>query len=203
MRCSGGMSNTSARFVPPHCPRRDCPFHRYSVGWRWIRHGSFSRRTSPQRIPRFRCGHSRHTFSEQSFSNTYWLKRPPRAPAHRLSAAHLLGLARRAPGTTRPGTGAALLAAVPRPRGAASGVGALLPGRGTYATHRPRAAAPAHAGLLKRSQAPPSSAGRGPATFFAAQPSIFGDPAGTVGVVPCGRHPHRRPGMVPKGGSAA
>jgi len=70
------MSNPSARFEPPHCPRRDCPFHGSSVGWRWIRHGSFRRRASPQRVPRFRCGHCRHTFSEQTFSNTYWLKRP-------------------------------------------------------------------------------------------------------------------------------
>lgn len=70
------MSGTSGTFVPPHCPRRDCAFHRCGDGWRWTRHGSFARRAAPQRIPRFRCGHCRHTFSSQSFSPTYWLRRP-------------------------------------------------------------------------------------------------------------------------------
>src|SRR2546423_559185 len=70
------MSVRSAVFVPPHCPRSDCRFHDSAIGWRWIRHGSFVRQGSPQRIPRFRCGHCGHTFSSQTFSTSYWLKRP-------------------------------------------------------------------------------------------------------------------------------
>ncbi len=70
------MSDTSDPFVPPHCPRTDCAFHRCRVGWRWSRHGSFTRRASPRRIPRFRCGHCGHTFSSQTFHITYWLRRP-------------------------------------------------------------------------------------------------------------------------------
>lgn len=62
-------------WVPPHCPRSDCRFHRSTLGWRWRRHGSFTRDCSPHRIPRFRCGHCGHTFSSQTFSTTYWLKR--------------------------------------------------------------------------------------------------------------------------------
>ena len=70
------MSESERRFVPPHCPRSDCRYHRYAESWRWQRHGHYARAAAPQRIQRFRCVHCRHTFSEQSFSPTYWLKRP-------------------------------------------------------------------------------------------------------------------------------
>ena len=82
------MSTRCAPFVPPHCPRTDCRFHRCAEGWRWIRHGSFVREAAPRRIPRFRCGHCGHTFSSQSFDTTYWLKRPELflRTAHRLLA---------------------------------------------------------------------------------------------------------------------
>lgn len=70
------MGNSSSDFTPPFCPRSDCRFHRSANGWSWARHGSFVRRAAPHRIPRFRCGHCGHTFSSQTFSTTYWLKRP-------------------------------------------------------------------------------------------------------------------------------
>ena len=65
-----------ARFIPPHCPRSDCAAHRYRVGWRWVRCGTYARQCHPQIIPRYRCGQCRRTFSSQSFSPTYYLKRP-------------------------------------------------------------------------------------------------------------------------------
>ena len=82
------MHATGARFVPPHCPRSDCRFHRSPVGWRWVRHGWFTRRAAPQRIARFRCVDCGHTFSTQTFSTTYWLRRPDvlLPTAHRLLA---------------------------------------------------------------------------------------------------------------------
>jgi hypothetical protein len=46
------------------------------AGWRWVRFGSFSRQCLPRTIPRFRCRHCGSTFSSQSFSTTYYLKRP-------------------------------------------------------------------------------------------------------------------------------
>jgi len=70
------MATLGAPFIPPHCPRSDCRFHRSALGWRWTRHGSFTSHASAHRIPRFRCVHCRHTFSSQTFSTTYWLKRP-------------------------------------------------------------------------------------------------------------------------------
>ena len=70
------MDADCSRFTPPFCPRSECPYHYSSAGWRWRRHGGFTRKASPHRVPRFRCGHCRHTFSAQTFSTTYWLKRP-------------------------------------------------------------------------------------------------------------------------------
>jgi transposase-like protein len=82
------MHTTSGAFVPPHCPRSDCRFHRSAIGWRWIRHGSFFRLCEPRRIQRFRCLHCGATFSTQTFSTTYYLKRPELLEplAHRLLA---------------------------------------------------------------------------------------------------------------------
>ena len=82
------MESHAVVFVPPHCPRTDCRFHGCAEGWRWRRHGTFTRASSPRRIPRFRCGHCGHTFSSQTFSTCYWLKRPDVLPAtaHRLLA---------------------------------------------------------------------------------------------------------------------
>ncbi len=70
------MRATGAAFMPPHCPRSDCRYHRSALGWRWVRYGSYPRLAAPQRIARFRCVHCRHTFSTQTFSPTYWLRRP-------------------------------------------------------------------------------------------------------------------------------
>jgi transposase-like protein len=70
------MSCTNERFVPPHCPRTHCAYHRCATGWRWVRHGSFRRQCEPRSIPRFRCRHCGATFSSQTFSTTYYLKRP-------------------------------------------------------------------------------------------------------------------------------
>jgi transposase-like protein len=79
------MASVLAPFVPPHCPRKYCRFHRSSDGWRWKRHGTYTRDAAPHRVQRYRCGHCGHTFSRQTFSNTYWLRRPEvlEATAHR------------------------------------------------------------------------------------------------------------------------
>src|SRR5215831_13880553 len=82
------MTSLGPPFIPPFYPRSTCRFHRCADGWRWIRHGSFTRRAAPHRIPRFRCGHCGHTFSTQTFATDYWLKRPDvlTAASHRLVA---------------------------------------------------------------------------------------------------------------------
>jgi transposase-like protein len=70
------MLDAPDRFAPPHCPRSSCRYHGCADGWRWKRFGCFVRRAAPRRIPRFRCGHCGVTFSSQTFSTTYYLKRP-------------------------------------------------------------------------------------------------------------------------------
>ena len=82
------MHATAPPFVPPHCPRSSCRYHTCTTGWRWIRFGSFRRQCEPRVILRFRCCHCRATFSTQTFSATYYLKRPGLLGpiAHRLQA---------------------------------------------------------------------------------------------------------------------
>jgi transposase-like protein len=70
------MHTTARPFVPPFCPRTACPHHRCPAGWRYRKHGTFTRQCEPRVIARFRCCHCRVTFSAQTFSTTYYLKRP-------------------------------------------------------------------------------------------------------------------------------
>jgi len=63
-------------FRPPFCPSPRCRFHLNGAGWRWIRWGSYRRDCEPRSIPRFRCRHCGVGFSAQTFSTTYYLKRP-------------------------------------------------------------------------------------------------------------------------------
>jgi len=69
------MSPT-ARARPPHCPYPNCDFHLDSTGWRYKRGGFFSRSIRPFRIQRYRCLACKRSFSSQTFSNTYRLRRP-------------------------------------------------------------------------------------------------------------------------------
>jgi len=80
------MTRSLAAFIPPHCPRSHCRYHRCVDGWRWIRFGHYTRQCEPRSIPRYRCLHCRATFSSQTFSTTYYLKRPEllQPIAHRL-----------------------------------------------------------------------------------------------------------------------
>ncbi len=49
-------------------------------GWRFKSVGSFWRQLAPHRIQRFLCLHCRRSFSTQTFSTSYWLKRPDVLP---------------------------------------------------------------------------------------------------------------------------
>jgi len=63
-------------FRPRFCPWSDCPQHRRKLpGYSFTRHGGYGtyRRS---RVPRFRCGACKRTFSRQSFAVSYYLKRP-------------------------------------------------------------------------------------------------------------------------------
>jgi len=63
--------------VPPHCPNEDCRFFLEARQlWRFVKDGFFVRQAEPKRIQRYRCVACGRHFSTQTFSPTYWLKRP-------------------------------------------------------------------------------------------------------------------------------
>ena len=64
-----------SRFHPPFCPWTECVAHR-APGLGFQRYGSYRRKYDPRRVPRFRCLDCRRTCSRQTFSTTYYLKRP-------------------------------------------------------------------------------------------------------------------------------
>jgi transposase-like protein len=64
-----------SRFTPPFCPWPACTAHRVK-GRGFHRYGSYSKPSDPARIPRFRCLDCRRTCSRQTFSTSYYLKRP-------------------------------------------------------------------------------------------------------------------------------
>jgi len=69
------QSARPSRFNPPFCPWPECAAHR-SSGRGFHRFGSYRTLRSPIRIPRYRCLDCKRTCSRQTFSTTYYLKRP-------------------------------------------------------------------------------------------------------------------------------
>ena len=65
----------SSRFNPPFCPWPECVAHR-APGQGFQRFGSYTTRCNSRPIPRFRCLDCKRTCSRQTFSTTYYLKRP-------------------------------------------------------------------------------------------------------------------------------
>jgi transposase-like protein len=64
-------------YRPPFCPNPNCRYHNeIKNGWHYKKSGFFSRQVRPYRIQRFTCLHCRRSFSSQTFSSTYWQKRP-------------------------------------------------------------------------------------------------------------------------------
>ncbi len=71
------MDTNDPRFVPPHCPNPDCLYHQQlTEGWRYKCSGTFWSQSHQKSIQRFQCKPCRRSFSTQTFSTTYWLKRP-------------------------------------------------------------------------------------------------------------------------------
>ena len=70
------MASAAQPFRPPFCPNPACDFHSISKSWRFRKAGFYERTAEPQKVQRYRCTHCRRDFSDQTFSVTYWLKRP-------------------------------------------------------------------------------------------------------------------------------
>ena len=64
-------------WAPPFCPNPKCLHHNDSVEpWPYKKIGTFRRHSDGRRIQRFLCKHCRRSFSTQTFSTSYWQKRP-------------------------------------------------------------------------------------------------------------------------------
>lgn len=75
------MDHQTTDFSPPHCPNAKCRFHGHLSGdWRYKRMGYYWSQCRRMRIPRFLCHQCRRSFSSQTFSTSYWLKRPDILP---------------------------------------------------------------------------------------------------------------------------
>ncbi len=75
------MIHSPTGWCPPHCPNPNCKFHQeVSPEWRYKRKGFYHRQAPPRRVQRFTCQACHRQFSSQSFSTTYWLKRPELLP---------------------------------------------------------------------------------------------------------------------------
>ena len=64
-----------SRFMPPFCPRPSCVSHR-RPGRGFQRNGWYRKPSDHKKIPRFRCRDCKKSCSRQTFSTTYYLKRP-------------------------------------------------------------------------------------------------------------------------------
>lgn len=65
------------RFTPPFCPNPKCKHHTLlPLGWRFKRAGFFRTCSTREPIQRFTCSVCRRSFSTQTFSTSYWMKRP-------------------------------------------------------------------------------------------------------------------------------
>jgi transposase-like protein len=70
------MSTSTRPARPPFCPNPACPHHHSTDGWRWKKIGFFRRSRPPRTVQRYLCLRCRRAFSDQTFSVSYWLKRP-------------------------------------------------------------------------------------------------------------------------------
>ncbi len=71
------MTTAPAPWVPPFCPNAACRFHRWDRElWRFKKAGFDTRKSDGREVERRRCDTCRRYFSAQTFSTTYWLKRP-------------------------------------------------------------------------------------------------------------------------------
>lgn len=70
------MPRHDYRRNPPFCPNPDCNSQAHPSTWRYKKKGYFERKAAPQRIQRYVCRSCGRNFSSQTFSPTYWLRRP-------------------------------------------------------------------------------------------------------------------------------
>jgi len=71
------LINPSKNWQPPHCPHVNCKSHgQLPDQWEYYHISPYYRRTDNRNIQRYKCVSCEGTFSTQTFSTTYWQKRP-------------------------------------------------------------------------------------------------------------------------------
>ncbi len=71
------MGTRTTGWVPPHCPNAKCVYFNTSRDrWPYKRKGFYLRQRRPHRVQRYTCLACGRHFSVQTFSVTYWQKRP-------------------------------------------------------------------------------------------------------------------------------
>ena len=71
------LTKPAKSWQPPHCPHKNCKHHKQlSVPWSYRKITPFFRTTDNRYVQRFKCLSCGGTFSTQTFSTTYWQKRP-------------------------------------------------------------------------------------------------------------------------------
>jgi len=74
-------NHRSIGWAPPHCPNPKCKYHNHSGGsWPYRRRGSYRNQSVPNPVQRYDCRDCGRSFSSQTFSSSYWLKRPELLP---------------------------------------------------------------------------------------------------------------------------
>ena len=70
-------SHHTRSWAPPFCPNPNCIYHNNSGDpWPYKKIGYFRRHLAPHCIQRFLCKACKRSFSTQTFSQSYWQKRP-------------------------------------------------------------------------------------------------------------------------------
>ena len=70
------MPRPRRHWQPPFCPNPKCDSHATPGAWRFKKKGFYTRKRGPRRVQRYNCRTCTRNFSSQTFSPTYWLKRP-------------------------------------------------------------------------------------------------------------------------------
>ena len=70
------MAQPLRSFRPPFCPHAQCNSRKNPTTWRYVKKGFYERDRRPRRIQKYRCSHCGRYFSSQTFSASYWLRRP-------------------------------------------------------------------------------------------------------------------------------
>ena len=74
------MARRRPFFQPPFCPNPRCDSRASSRPWRFKKKGFYTRLRGPRRVQRYVCRSCQRNFSSQTFSTTYWQKRPDVMP---------------------------------------------------------------------------------------------------------------------------